>query len=250
MSGKKRLGTNQITLARALSKFGVVSRKQAGEVIRRGSVSVNARKVLSPDQWVDPKSDKVTVDGKPLRQQKLVYLVLNKPPGVVTTRSDELGRKTVYDLLPDDSRWLFPVGRLDKDTSGLLLLTNDSRFGDKITSPLTKVPKMYAVAIDKRLRPDDRKLMESTFTLRDETLLRPAVVSVDKRNPLALNMTITEGKNRQIRRLCEELGYEVRSLCRLSIGPIRLGNLAEGEARPLTEKELSLIKSLLSLHSA
>jgi len=244
MPSKKRTGKNQVSLARALSKFGIASRTQSAELIKQGRVSVNARIVRLPDLWVDPKRDKLTVDGESLRQQKLVYLVMNKPTGVVTTRVDELGRKTVYDLLPDDSRWLFPVGRLDKDTSGLLLFTNDTRFGDTVTNPLSKLPKTYAVEIDKSLRPDDLKKMQATFVLNDREVLKPAKVKVDKNNLRSFTITIIEGKNRQIRRMCEELGYEVRRLCRLSIGSIRLGSLREGELRALTVAERSSIVSL------
>ncbi|MBM2841111.1 MAG: ribosomal large subunit pseudouridine synthase [Bacteroidetes bacterium] len=240
MPSQERLGKNQITLARALSKLGIASRKQAAALILAGRVDVRGKTIRSPNVWIDPKQDRITVDGKALRQRPPVYLVMNKPAGVVTTRSDELGRKTVYDLLPGETRWLFPVGRLDKDTSGLLLFTNDTRLGDTVTNPLTKLPKTYTVDVDKPLRPGDKKLMESTFVLNDGTVLKPAKVIVG--NTLhSFRMTIIEGKNRQIRRMCEELGYEVRSLHRVSIGPIRLGMLKEGEVRPLTEKELSEI---------
>jgi 23S rRNA pseudouridine2605 synthase len=248
MTSEKRIGMNQVTLARALSKFGIASRKQSADLIKEGRVSVNARVVRSPDLWVDPKMDKLTVDGKSIRREKLVYFVMNKPTGVVTTRSDELGRKTVYDLLPDDSGWLFPVGRLDKDTSGLLLFTNDTRFGDKVTNPLSKVSKTYAVEIDKSLRPEALKKMEATFVLNDGEVLKPAKVKLDKSNQRLFSITIVEGKNRQIRRMCEELGYAVRRLCRLSIGSIRLGSLREGEFRPLTEAERSSVVSLTPDH--
>jgi 23S rRNA pseudouridine2605 synthase len=245
MMSRKRTGKGQITLARALSKFGVASRKQSADLIREGRVGVNTRIVRSPDLWVDPKKDKLTVDGKSLRREKLVYFVMNKPTGVVTTRSDELGRKTVYGLLPDDSRWLFPVGRLDKDTSGLLLFTNDTRFGDKVTNPLSKVPKTYAVELDGPLSPEALGRMESIFELDDGTVLKPAKVKIDRNSSRSFHITIVEGKNRQIRRVCEELGYEVRRLCRLSIGPIRLGSLREGEIRPLTEAErLSVVSPI------
>ncbi|MEK9136158.1 MAG: pseudouridine synthase, partial [Bacteroidota bacterium] len=179
MAGKNRQGKNEITLARALSKLGIASRTQAAEMIRAGRVGVNSRIVRSPVVWVDPKKDNITLDAEPLRQKKLIYLAMNKPVGVVTTRSDERGRGTVYDLLSNDSRWLFPVGRLDKDSSGLLLFTNDTRFGDKVTSPSGKVPKTYLVQVDKVLQPYDCRLMQSSFVLSDGTVLRPAKVTVD-----------------------------------------------------------------------
>ncbi len=247
MPTRSRQDKSQITLARALSKFGVASRKQAAELILKGRVGVNAMIARSPDLWIDPKKDKVTVDGKPLRQRQFVYLAMNKPAGVVTTRSDELGRKTVYDLLPDDSRWLFPIGRLDKETSGLLIFTNDTRLGDNVTNPMSGIPKTYSVKVDKPLRLEDRKRMESTFLLDGGTKLKPAQAVVDANNPNAFRITIVEGKNRQIRRLCKSLGYEVLSLCRLSIGAVPLGNLREGRTRPLTAVEREGITFSLTL---
>jgi 23S rRNA pseudouridine2605 synthase len=241
VASRRRVGKNQITLARALSKFGVASRQQAGEMIREGKVSVNRIVVYSPNLWIDPRKDKILLNGRPLRREEHLYLAMHKPAGVVTTHSDERGRKTVYDLLPDDSRWLFPIGRLDRGTSGLLLFTNDTRFGDRVSSPLSKVHKTYAVVVDKPLSPDDRKRMESRFVLDDGTTLQPAKVVVNRSDPRAFTMTIMEGKNRQIRRMCEELGYEVRKLCRTAIGSIPLGNLPSGGVRRLTQSEKSSI---------
>jgi 23S rRNA pseudouridine2605 synthase len=243
MPTRSRQVKTQITLARALSKFGVASRTQGAELIRKGRVGVNAQIVRSPDVWVDPKKDKITVDGKPLRQRQFVYLAMNKPVGVVTTRSDEHGRKTVYDLLPPDSQWLFPIGRLDKGTSGLLLFTNDTRLGDNITNPMSGIPKTYSVEVDRPLLPEDRKRMESSFLLDDGITLKPAQVVLESNRQNAFRITIVEGKNRQIRRLCKALGYEVRSLCRLNIGVVRLGNLGSGQTRLLTTVERDGITS-------
>jgi pseudouridine synthase len=130
---------------------------------------------------------------------------------------------------------------LDKDSCGLLLFTNNTRFGDKVTSPLTKVQKTYHVEVDKPLKPDDRRLMESTFMLKDGTVLKPARLEVDVASGRRFRMTIDEGKNRQIRRMCEELGYQVQRLQRLKIGPVKLGNLTEGQVRPLTQAEVNAL---------
>ena len=210
-------------------------------MIRDGKIGVNSAVVRLPDVWVDLKKDKLSLEGRPLRREKPVYLVMNKPAGVVTTRSDERGRKTVYDVLPPDSRWLFPVGRLDKDTSGLLLFTNDTRFGDRVANPLTKVLKTYHVEVDRPLKEEDRRKMEMQIVLGDGTILRPARISGIENNRRTFSMTIVEGKNRQVRRVCEVLGYAVLQLRRTAIGPIHLGRLREGAVRPLTETERSSI---------
>ncbi len=241
MASRSRRDRSQITLARAISKFGVASRTQAVRIVQGGRVKVNAKVARSPDMWVDPAKDGIVVDGKSLQPRRFEYLVMNKPVGVVTTRTDELGRKTVYAFLPAGSRWLFPVGRLDKDTSGLLLFTNDTRFGDKITNPLTKLPKTYRVRVDRALQPEDKRKMESPFLLDERTELDPASVTVSPIDPRLFEITITEGKNRQIRRVCERLGYRVQSLSRISIGSIRLGELMEGQTRVLPDRERASI---------
>lgn len=233
----RRQGKHQITLARALSKLGLASRSQARNLIRTGRISVNNSPVRSPDLWVDLRVDRVKFDGKPLKRRELVYLALNKPAGVVTTRSDERGRATVYDLLPESYRRLFPVGRLDKETSGLLLLTNDTVFGERVTNPLEKIPKTYRVTLDMPLALADQKAMESPLVLPSGAKLLPAEVSRPTHDPSTFEITIWEGKNRQIRKVCEMRGYRVLALTRLSIGRIRLGNLGEGKIRPLSDEE-------------
>jgi len=237
MSSRARQGRNQVTLARALSKLGIASRVQAQALIRDGKISVNGRIVRSPLVWVDPREDRISLAGKPVQKTERVYLALHKPCGVVTTRSDERGRKTVYDLLPEGLDWVFPVGRLDKESSGLLLLTNDTRFGESVTNPTLKIQKVYAVQLDRALQEADRKRMESGMTLSDGTRTLPASVSVSTSDLATCEITLREGKNRQIRRMGKELGYEVVSLKRVSIGAIRLGNLKEGEIRSLTATE-------------
>lgn len=237
MTGKSRRNLRQITLARAISKFGWGSRTEAVKLILHGRVRVNAKIVRLPSLWIDPAEDRISLDGKVLQRKKFKYLVMNKPAGVVTTRADELGRRTVYDLLPGDSQRLFPIGRLDRDTSGLLLFTNDTRFGETVTNPVTKISKTYRVVVDRNLDFEDKKKMESPFRLNEKTMLHPAKVSASPSNPRQFEITIVEGKNRQIRRMCERLGYQILSLCRISIGAVKLGKLKEGSMRSLTKEE-------------
>ncbi len=211
-------------------------------MVEEGSIEVNGVIVRDPDLWLDLRKDRLTRNGKPLKAQQKIYLALHKPRGVVTTRSDERGRPTVYDLLPPEVRWVFPVGRLDKDSSGLLLLTNDTEFGEAITSPERKVAKTYLVTLDHPLDDHARKSMESGMTLPDGTVLTEARVEPTG-NPAQYQVSIREGKNRQIRRMCDQLGYAVRRLHRTTIGDIQLGNLKEGDHRALSEEErLSVLR--------
>jgi len=216
-------------------------------MVREGRVAVDGSIVRSPDRWVNPLSNEIQVDGKRIRRASPVYLAMHKPIGVVTTRSDEKGRKTIYHLLPPERQWMFPIGRLDKETSGLLLLTNDSRFGEMVTNPLGEIPKTYSVTVDRPLRDVDRRALESRLTLADGTRLLPAEVTPSIDNPLVFEMTIVEGKNRQIRRMCEHLGYVVISLQRIRIGLISLGRLNVGEVRPLSREERSGILSSFAI---
>jgi 23S rRNA pseudouridine2605 synthase len=232
---------DRVTLARAISKFGVASRAQARMMIASGSVSVNGKTLRNPDHWVNPKEDRITVEGRRVRTPARIYLMMHKPRGLISTRSDEKGRRTVYDLLPAGIPWVFPVGRLDRETSGLLLFTNDTRFGESATNPIEKVSKRYRVLLNRAISPADRRVIESGMVLDDSTRLRPAAVGVEQENPLGCDITLHEGKNRQIRRMLETLGYEVLSLSRIAIGGISLGDLREGLTRPLTAAEVTSI---------
>jgi 23S rRNA pseudouridine2605 synthase len=227
------------TLDRVISRAGLGSRTEARRWIAGGRVAVNGRKVQSPEHWVDIARDKVTFDGKPLGDAKKVYLLLYKPKGFLTTYKDPEGRKTVYDLLPDVATFVSPVGRLDQDTSGLLILTNDTAFADFITSPASKVPKTYLVKASTLLTDDQLDQLRRGVELNDGPT-RPAMVERirDSGHSTFFEITITEGRNRQVRRMVEALDSKVRKLVRTRIGPIAIGDLQIGTYRELTALEL------------
>lgn len=237
MISARRDGREQVSLARAISKLGIASRTEAEQLIRQGRVMVNDRIVHSPAVWLDLRSDRISIDGKPARAQAPLYLAMHKPAGVVTTRNDERGRNTVFGLLPAGTPRVFPVGRLDKETSGLLLFTNDVRFGDLLTDPTRHIPKRYRVVLGGIPDPVHIALWQEGMTLEDGTQLLPAGVDQDREDGRRMVLTITEGRNRQIRRMMEESGYVVVSLMRFAIGSLSLGELPEGGVRTLTAEE-------------
>jgi pseudouridine synthase len=231
------------TLERVLSKAGVGSRTEARKIIHARRVRVNGRIVENPDHWVNLARNRVTLDNQSLRSEKKVYLLLYKPAGYLTTRTDPQGRPTVYDLLPKDSPYLFPVGRLDLDTSGLLILTNDTQVGERLTNPRYKVPKTYRVKTATPLDDDALDRLRRGVTLGDGPTL-PAEVAVVRANARHtwLEITITEGRNRQVRRMIEAVGSRVLKLVRIRIGALTIGDLPIGRSRPLTAAELSGLK--------
>ncbi len=235
MAGKRPLKT----LERILSKAGVCSRTEAKRLIEAGRVSLNGRIVTSPDQWLDPGRDVVSLDGHPVKRGRRLYLLLYKPTGYITTRLDPQGRKTVYDLIGGVDAWVFPVGRLDQDTSGLLILTNDTAFAERMTNPEFKVPKTYLVKTTPRL--DDGQLgrLREGLELKDGPT-RPAEVKRlrDSGNHTFFEITITEGRNRQVRRMMEAIGATTLKLVRTAIGDIRIDSLTIGSHRELTPEEI------------
>lgn len=233
-----------MSLARALSKLGFASRSAAQRMVAAGRVTVNSRVVRNPSARVHPTNDRIAVDGLRVKPAGRVYFAFNKPAGVVTTASDERGRTTVYDLLDPSLPRVFPIGRLDRETTGLLLLTNDTRFGDRVTSPDSRVPKTYEVVVHRPFEPEDAGRMARGMKLKDGTLVKPAQVRVDPADPRAFALTIREGKNRQVRRMCEALGYDVVRLHRVSVGPVEIGDLAPGGARPLNAAERRFVQRL------
>jgi 23S rRNA pseudouridine2605 synthase len=229
------------------SKAGVGSRTEAREWIREGRVRVNGKLVTDPDQWVDLERDRITFDGKSLRAQKPLYLLLYKPKGYLTTYKDPQGRSTVYDLISGVDQWVFPVGRLDKDTTGLLLLTNDTEFAERITNPSFKVAKTYLVKASCRLSDEALEKLRQGVVLSDGPT-RPAQVTRlrDSGNRSFFEITITEGRNRQVRRMVEALDSTVLKLVRTAIGPLNIGDLQIGSYRLLSPEEVRLLAGVSS----
>jgi pseudouridine synthase len=233
------------TLERVLSKFGCGSRTEARRWISQGRVSVNGKRAGTPDLWVDLERDRVALDGKAVRAASRHYILLYKPAGYLTTYKDPQGRPTVYDLLQDFDPWVFPVGRLDLDTSGLLLMTNDARFGELLTNPAYKVPKTYQLKCSTILSDDQLQKLRSGVTLSDGPT-RPALVTRlrDSEKYSHIEITLTEGRNRQVRRMIEAVGGKVLKLVRTSIGGIAIGDLKIGKYRPLTPGELAALRRM------
>jgi 23S rRNA pseudouridine2605 synthase len=239
--------TKKVGLARALSKLGYCSRAQAAGLIRSGKVRVNGALRRDPETPVHLTKDRIEVDGQQLKAAATIYLALNKPRGIVTTASDEKGRDTVYSLLGEDLPWVAPVGRLDKASEGLLLLTNDSEWAARVTAPETHLDKMYHVHIgtiaDQTLLD---MLTKGVRTEEGDTLLvkRASLLRQGERNSW-LEIILDEGKHRHIRRMLEALGIEVLRLIRVAIGPLVLGELAKGGVRSLTgEEKLGLDRAM------
>jgi 23S rRNA pseudouridine2605 synthase len=232
------------TLERVLSKAGVGSRTEARRWISEGRVKVNGKVAGDPNRWVDLERDRITFDDQPLRKATPAYLLLYKPKGYLTTYDDPEGRKTIYDLLPDRDRYVFPVGRLDLDTSGLLILTNDTAFAERLTNPEYHVPKTYLVKASKYLSDEELDRLRSGVELRDGPT-RPAKVQRVRESggKTVFEITITEGRNRQVRRMVEALDARVLKLVRTAIGPLRIGDLPIGGLRELTAEEVRSLKA-------
>jgi 23S rRNA pseudouridine2605 synthase len=252
---KKNETPRNVGLARTLSKLGYCSRSRAAELIRTGRVTLNGTIRRDPETPASGKQDQITVDGKAVEPPDKIYLMMNKPRGVVTTAADEKGRETVYaalkarpsagkKILPGECPpWVAPVGRLDKASEGLLLLTNDSEWGARIAAPKTHLEKTYHVQV---------------VTIADEEVLQTLVRGVKGRDGEVLRakqarrlragqkncwleIVLDEGKNRQIRRMMVGMGVEVLRLVRVAIGPLQLGDLAKGEHRALTANEKRML---------
>jgi 23S rRNA pseudouridine2605 synthase len=230
------------TLERVLSKAGVASRTEARSWIGEGRVRVNGKVLRNPDHWVDMERDRVLLDGKPVRPGPKAYILLYKPKGYLTTYKDPEGRPTVYDLLQDAGARVFPAGRLDLDTSGLLILTNDTQFAERLTNPDHHVPKTYQVKAATLLSDAQLERLRSGVELSDGPT-RPAEVTRlrDAGRHSFIEITLMEGRNRQVRRMLEASGSRVLKLVRTAIGPVRIGDLKIGKWRQLTPQELALL---------
>lgn len=234
----------RVTVARALSKLGYCSRTQAEKLVLEGRVSINGRKATDLTAWVDVDKDRLAVDGKAVLAEEKVYLMLNKPRGLVTTRHDPEGRPTVFDCLKNiDSTHLSPVGRLDKASEGLLLFTNDTVLAQRLLDPETHVGKVYHVQLTGQI--DDAQLAQMVAGIDEGgEMLRAARAErlrVGGRN-MWIEVELEEGRNREIRRMLDALGFEVLRLLRVSIGTIALGDLPKGAARNLTADEIADLK--------
>ena len=240
------MGMAKERLDKALSSLGCGSRKEVGAMIRAGRATVNGQIVRDPSVKVTPAEDQLTLAGEPVRWRIGRYYMLNKPPGVVSARVDNL-HETVLGLFPEKERAvLFPVGRLDKDTEGLLLVTDDGAFAHALTAPRRHVDKVYAAIVEGRLELSAPKRFAEGLTLADGTLCKPAVLDVlgPQDGMTRVEVTLREGKHHQVKRMIAAVGGHVAHLKRLSIGPLRLDDaLAPGEYRELTEEEVAMLRT-------
>lgn len=237
----------QERIQKIMSEQGLCSRRAAEQIIAEGRVKLNGHPVKVGDK-MDPARDVLTVDGQRIRiekEQKLYYIILYKPRGYVTTASDELGRKTVMELVGDIPARLFPVGRLDKDSEGLLLMTNDGEFANLMMHPSGGITKLYRVTVRPRADEEQVLRLSQGVVLDDGTQTAPCVINVvtDEPGRTVMEMTLREGKNREIRRMCEAVGLEVIRLKRSAEGSVKLGMLQPGQYRELTRQEVTALKN-------
>ncbi len=238
------MSDDKIRLQKYMADCGIASRRKSEELIASGKVKVNG-KVASIGDKVDPKKDKVSVEGQAVRAEtEFRYIMLNKPRGFITTMSDERGRKCVAELVSDVGVRVFPVGRLDKDSEGLLLLTNDGEFANNLTHPSKHVPKTYRVTVRPAINEEILNHLMTGIMIDGKTTL-PAQVKVLTQEPdrVVLEIVICEGRNRQIRKMCEAEGLTVARLKRTAVGPVKLGMLKQGAWRDLTPQELKSLRN-------
>ena len=235
-----------VRVQKIIADAGIASRRKAEELIERGAVTVNGKKVRLGDK-ANPFKDKITVAGREIKLSKnreKYYIMLHKPRGFITTMNDEQGRKCVAELVDDVPARLFPVGRLDRNSEGLLLMTNDGDFANKISHPSTHFAKTYRVTVHPKINEDQLTTL-TTGVIIDGRKSMPAAIRVitSEKERTVLEIVLEEGRNRQIRKMCESVGLEVARLRRIAIGPIKLGMLQPGEWRELKPDEMRSIRN-------
>jgi 23S rRNA pseudouridine2605 synthase len=230
-------------LQKYMARCGVASRRKSEELIAEGLVEINGAVVREPGVKIDPARDRIKVDGKLLRLEKSAYYIHHKVKGVTTTVSDDLGRRTVMDCLPDIRERVYPVGRLDKDSEGLLVLTNDGQLANYLTHPAYGVGKTYRVVAEGRVPEETLTALAEKGIRLGPVLIKPShveLVRYDNDNTIVL-IAVAEGINREVRRIFAALGHEVKRLLRTRVGPLELAGLKRGDTRPLTPKEIATL---------
>ena len=231
----------KVRLNKYLAECGVASRRKSDELITEGRVTVNGNIILELGTKIDPDNDEISIDGEKLKVQSKVYYILNKPKGIITTTSDDKKRKTVVDLIKTNKK-IFPVGRLDFNTTGLLLLTNDGEFSNYLTHPRNGIEREYEVKLDRELSKQDREKLTKGIYL-DRKKSKFTQITYPKRNNYFLVKVVTvEGRNHFVKNMFSKLGYNVKELNRSRYGKFTLKNLQRGEYRELTLKEIKKYK--------
>jgi 23S rRNA pseudouridine2605 synthase len=233
----------EVRLQKFLADAGIASRRASEQVILEGRVSVNGKVVQTLGTKVDPLHDRVSVDGRALKPKRKLYIAINKPEGYICSRSDPERRKTVHDLLPREWSNLYSVGRLDYQSEGLIFYTNDGEFSLRLTHPRYGIRKKYLVTLEGEVTPEHiRQLQKGVFNQEEVLKAESGRILKSNQSHSVVELTLTEGKNREVRRMFETLGFEIERLQRTQIGPVKLGQLPRGKWRTLTEPE---IKSLM-----
>lgn len=233
-----------IRLDKHLANLGVCSRRDVKQLLMHEIVTVNGKRIKESGIRIDPQKDDVQLNGTKIRKKKMIYFMLNKPKGIISTTSDEFDRKNVTSLIPTRER-IYPVGRLDKDTTGLILLTNDGDLTNKLIHPRYHIFKIYHLTVEGVVNPAQLKALR-TGVLLDDGITAPAQVKIFKqrRSITELEITLHEGKNRQIRRMCETVDLHLIDLKRIQFGPIKIDKLGKGQYRELTQNEIEVLKKL------